>query len=101
MQTTSTQLEPEQPETEDRLFRAAWSGAGGRAFDRERLSRRLVHGALRGAIAAMAMTGLREFTRHVGLREEPPPESIVRQKLSRRLFQDVQRGPRRARVELA
>jgi len=40
-------------------------------------SGRLVQGAMRGAIAAMAMTGVREFARH------------------------VEAGPRRAQVELA
>ena len=60
---------------------------------------RVVQGALRGAIASMAMTGVREFTRHVGLLEEPPPESILRQKVFGR-FRNVKRGPRRAQAEL-
>jgi hypothetical protein len=90
-----------QPEIEDRLFRAGWSEEAGGSFDRQRRRLRLGQGAVRGAIAAMAMTGLREFTRHVGLLEEPPPEAIVRQRLSRRWFRNVQRGPRRAQVELA
>jgi hypothetical protein len=65
-----------------------------------RLPQRIAQGALRGAIAAMAMTGMREFTRHVGLLEEPPPETIVRQTVLRRL-RGVKTGPRRAQVELA
>jgi hypothetical protein len=61
--------------------------------------RKLFQGAVRGGVAAMAMTGLREFTRHVGLLEEPPPEKIVRQWWLRRI-RGVQAGPRRAQVEL-
>ena len=57
-------------------------------------------GALRGAVAAMAMTGMREFTRHAGLLAEPPPESIVRRMTLIGRFRRVERGPRRARVEL-
>jgi hypothetical protein len=45
------------------------------------LPERLANGAVRGVVAAMAMTGFREFTRRVGLLEEPPPEAIVRQRL--------------------
>ena len=60
---------------------------------------RLAHGVVRGAVAAMAMTGLREFTRRVGALEEPPPESIVRQRLLSRLRR-TEHGKRRARVEL-
>jgi hypothetical protein len=37
------------------------------------LTRRAAQGAIRGAVASMAMTGLREFTRHVGLLEELRP----------------------------
>ncbi len=59
----------------------------------------LGQGAVRGVIAAMAMTGLREFTRQIGLLEEPPPESIIRQRW--RKLRGVRRGPGRAQVELA
>jgi len=92
------------PECEDRLFAAARSernhGDTSRAFDPRHLGQRIGQGAVRGAIAAMAMTGLREFTRHVGLLEEPPPESIGRRNFARRWFPGVERGPRRARIEL-
>lgn len=60
---------------------------------------RIAQGALRGAVAAMAMTGLREFTHHVGWLEEPPPEAIARQKLLPGRFRRM-KGRRRAQVEL-
>jgi hypothetical protein len=64
------------------------------------LARRAAHGAIRGAVAAMAMTGLREFTRHVGLLEEPPPETILRTVVPRP-WRGAQHGPRRAQAEAA
>lgn len=64
------------------------------------LAARLAHGALRGVIAAMAMSGLREFTRHVGLLEEPPPEAIMRQRLLPGPFRRPKKGTDRAKVEL-
>jgi hypothetical protein len=45
---------------------------------------------MRGAIAAMAMTGMRAFTVSVGLIEQPPPQQIAGEG----------RGLRRAAVEL-
>ena len=58
-----------------------------------------LHGALRGTVAAMAMTGMRAFTVSVGLVDEPPPRAIARQK-SKGLFHLVPRKKRRAGVEL-
>ena len=60
----------------------------------------LAHAMLRGAIAAMAMTGMRTFTVSIGIVEEPPPQAIVRQR-ARRLLRRVPRKRRRAAVELA
>jgi hypothetical protein len=60
----------------------------------------IAHGALRGAIAAMAMTGMRTFTIETGIVEEPPPEALFRQK-ARGLIRQVPRPRRRAVVELA
>jgi hypothetical protein len=61
---------------------------------------RIAHGALRGAIAAMAMTGMREFTRRIGILEEPPPEAIVRQRLLPGPFRRAEHGRKRVAVEL-
>jgi hypothetical protein len=55
---------------------------------------------MRGAVAAMAMTGMRTFTEDVGLVEEAPPKAIARQR-ARGLLRKVPRGNRRAAVELA
>jgi hypothetical protein len=60
----------------------------------------VVHAAFRGAIAAMAMTGMRRFTVHIGLVEEPPPQAIFRQKVPG-LLRRVPRKQRPAMVELA
>jgi hypothetical protein len=60
----------------------------------------VAHATLRGAIAAMAMTGMRAFTVSAGLVEEPPPRAIVRQK-ARGLLRHVPRRRRRAAIELA
>jgi hypothetical protein len=60
----------------------------------------LAHGALRGGVAAMAMTGLRAFTVDLGIVEQTPPEAIVKQK-ARGLIRRVPRGRRRGAVELA
>ena len=59
----------------------------------------IAHGALRGAIAAMAMTGMRSFTVSAGLVEEPPPRAILRQK-SKGLFRITPKRFRRAAQEL-
>jgi hypothetical protein len=59
----------------------------------------VLHATLRGAIAAMAMTGMRAFTVHVGIVEETPPKAIVRQR-AKGLIRKVPRKNRRAAVEL-
>jgi hypothetical protein len=58
------------------------------------------HGALRGAIAAMAMTGMRAFTVNAGLVNEPPPRAIIRQR-AKGLLRKVPRRNRREAIELA
>ena len=55
---------------------------------------------LRGAIAAMAMTGMRAFTVDVGIVEQTPPEAIFKQR-ARGLIRKVPRRRRRAAIELA
>jgi hypothetical protein len=57
------------------------------------------HATLRGAIAAMAMTGMRAFTVHIGLVQETPPKAIVRQR-AKGLVRMVPRKKRRAAIEL-
>jgi hypothetical protein len=64
------------------------------------LGRRAAAGAVRGCVAAMAMTGMREVTRRVGLLGQPPPEAITRQSLRFAPLRRVASGPRRVRVEL-
>jgi hypothetical protein len=62
------------------------------------LAAEVPHAALRGAIAAAAMTGMRAFTVNAGLVEEPPPRAIVDRKA--RLAKLVPRKKRRAAIEL-
>ena len=59
----------------------------------------IAHGALRGVVASMAMTGMRSFTVSAGLVEEEPPRAILRQK-SKGLFRITPKRFRRAAQEL-
>jgi len=58
----------------------------------------IAHGALRGTIAAMAMTGMRAFTISLGMVAEAPPTAIMRQR-AKGLYRFVPRGSRRAAQE--
>jgi hypothetical protein len=58
----------------------------------------LAHAAVRGAVAAMAMTGMRSFTQSVGLVEQTPPQAIVKQR-ARGLIRRIPKKRRRAAVE--
>jgi hypothetical protein len=60
----------------------------------------VAHAALRGAIAAAAMTGMRAFTVDLGLVDQTPPQAIARQR-AQGLLRRVPRGRRRAAIELA
>jgi hypothetical protein len=60
----------------------------------------VAHAGARGAIAAMAMTGMRAFTVDLGIVEQTPPQAIFKQR-ARGLIRRVPRGRRRAAVELA
>ena len=73
-------------------------GPGGRQPE-EGLAGRVAHGAMRGVIAAFAMTGMRSLTVSLGIVEEPPPRAIMRQK-SRGIFRLAPKRPRRAVQEL-
>src|SRR5689334_20942314 len=60
---------------------------------------RIAHAAMRGGIAAMAMTGMRVLTIELGLVEESPPQAIIRQR-AKRLLRLAPRRHRRAAIEL-
>ena len=70
--------------------------AGGGALE----PREVAHAALRGAVAAMAMTGMRTLTQDLGLVGEPPPQAIIRQR-ARGVLRSVPRRHRRGAIELA
>jgi hypothetical protein len=57
-------------------------------------------GAARGAIGAMAMTGMRTFTADAGLLRETPPQSIAKQRRPSGVLSYVPKSRRRAFVEL-
>ena len=61
---------------------------------------KVLHAGLRGAIAAMAMTGVRAFTVDLGIVEQSPPEAIFKQR-ARGLIRRVPRNRRRSAIELA
>lgn len=56
----------------------------------------VVRGAARGAVGAMAMTGVRVMTTELGLLEQTPPQAISRQR-ARGLRTLLRRAPRRRR----
>ena len=60
----------------------------------------VLHGAMRGAVGAMAMTGMRTFTADVGLVRETPPQSIAKQRRPGGVLSHVPKGRRRATVEV-
>jgi hypothetical protein len=60
----------------------------------------VAHGALRGAVAAMAMTGMRAFTVNAGIVEQPPPQAIIRQRVPGMGRFGVRRKRRRVVEEL-
>jgi hypothetical protein len=59
----------------------------------------VLHAAGRGAVAAMAMTGMRALTVNLGIVEQPPPQAIFKQK-ARGVMALVPRKKRRAAIEL-
>lgn len=56
------------------------------------LDQRLISGVIRGTIAAMAMTGMRQVTGGLGLVKQTPPDAILKQ----RAFGMLVRSPRLA-----
>ncbi|MEA2430454.1 MAG: hypothetical protein QOI19_927 [Thermoleophilaceae bacterium] len=64
------------------------------------MSAEVSHAALRGAIGAMAMTGMRTFTADAGLLRETPPQSIAKQRRPTGVLSYVPKNRRRAFVEL-
>jgi hypothetical protein len=73
--------------------------AEAQGLDEGRRGRAVLHGAARGVIGAMAMTGMRVMTTELGLVEETPPEAIGRQP-ARGLRNLLRRAPRRQRKGL-
>ncbi len=59
----------------------------------------VLHAAARGAVAAMAMTGMRALTVNLGIVDQTPPQAILKQK-ARGLMAIVPRKKRRAATEL-
>jgi hypothetical protein len=59
-------------------------------------ARDVLRGASRGAVGAMAMTGMRVVTTELGLVEQTPPDAVSRQR-ARGLRSLVRRAPRRQR----
>jgi hypothetical protein len=59
----------------------------------------VLHAAGRGAVAAMAMTGMRALTVNLGIVEQTPPQAIFKQK-ARGVMVLVPRKKRRAAIEL-
>ena len=59
----------------------------------------MAHAAVRGAVAAMAMTGMRALTQSVGIVEQTPPQAIIGQR-ARGLIRRVPRKRRRAAIEV-
>jgi hypothetical protein len=60
----------------------------------------VLHAAGRGAVGAMAMTGMRVLTVSLGIVEQTPPQAIFKQK-ARGLMAIAPRKKRRAAMELA
>jgi hypothetical protein len=63
----------------------------------------LLHGAARGAVGAMAMTGMRVLTTELGLVEQTPPQAVGRQRArgARALLRRAPRKQRRGLIEAA
>jgi hypothetical protein len=60
----------------------------------------MLHGAARGVVGAMAMTGMRVLTTELGLVEQTPPQAVGRQR-ARALLRRAPREQRRGLIEAA
>ena len=58
------------------------SGAIKREAAMNEVKRRIARGIVRGTVAAMAMTGMRQVTTGLGLVEQTPPDAIIKQRAS-------------------
>jgi hypothetical protein len=76
------------------------AGEAGAETRRRAHAAEVLHAALRGAIASMAMTGIRSLTQTLGIVGQTPPQAIFKQK-ARGLMRRVPRRRRVAAVELA
>ena len=77
--------------------------AGPRGLDDGSRVGEVLHAAARGAVGAMAMTGMRVLTTELGLLEETPPRAISRQRAraARALLRLAPRKQRAGLVEAA
>jgi hypothetical protein len=64
------------------------------------MKEQVAHAAVRGAIGAMAMTGMRTFTADLGLVRETPPQSIAKKRRPSGVLSYVPKSRRRAFVEV-
>ncbi|MEA2410235.1 MAG: hypothetical protein QOC77_796 [Thermoleophilaceae bacterium] len=64
------------------------------------MSSEVIRAAARGAVGAMAMTGVRTFTADVGLVRETPPQSIAKKRRPTGVLSYVPKSRRRAFVEV-
>lgn len=76
------------------------AGAPPRAAPEHEPPREVLHAAMRGAVAAMAMSGMRAFTVDAGLIDQTPPEAILKRR-ARGMMRRVPRRRRPAVVQLA
>jgi hypothetical protein len=77
--------------------------AGRPGLDEGSRAREMLHGAARGAVGAMAMTGMRVLTTELGLVEQTPPQAVGRQRArgARALLRRAPRKQRRGLLEAA
>lgn len=61
---------------------------------------RALHSAARGAVAAMAMTGMRTWSVHAGLLEQTPPQALANQRRVHGWLRMIPRRRRRAVIEV-